>query len=49
MCKKFLAIRALSFLIFAHFEDKINLLSQEKFGSNAPVEMVASLFKKIYP
>ena len=38
MCKNFKARWVLSLLIFAHFEDKINLLRQKKKGSNVPTE-----------
>lgn len=41
MCKKFLAIRALVFGFFAHFEDKINLLSQKKNGSTVTAQLQA--------
>ena len=40
MCKNFKVRWVLSLLIFAHFEDKINLLRQKKNGSCVPSELL---------
>ena len=43
MCKICLTIQGLSYLIFTHFEDKINLLSQEKFGSTKRLSLLLKI------